>query len=313
MARYLVTGGAGFIGSSLSRSLIADGHEVVIADNLSTGKMENVPDGATFIECDLSESQGMNALPQGRFDALIHLAAQSSGYIGQNNPYADMQANVGSTMLLAPWCLENGTQRFVFTSSMTVYGRQAGEPLDEEVICEPVSHYGASKLASENYLRIFAEEGLSPTSLRLYNVYGPGQNLGNIYQGMVSIYLAYLLKGEELPVTGSFDRYRDFIYIDDVVSAIRKTLELDATPSLAYNVGTGKKATVREIIETLITGLSLPPNHPVKECAGTKSDLFGSVANIDRISEELGWRWQMCLEDGIHQMIEWAKKQPGNG
>lgn len=309
MGRYLITGGAGFIGSSLSRSLLSDGHEVVIADNLSTGKTSNVPRGATLIECDLSAPEGVARLPQERFDAIAHLAAQSSGYIGQKNPYADMQANVGSTMLLAPWCLENGTRRFIYTSSMTVYGRQAAEPLDEEVACTPVSHYGASKLASENYLRIFSDEGLSPTSLRLYNVYGPGQDLGNIYQGMVSIYLAYLMKGEELPVTGAFDRYRDFVYIDDVVSAIRRALDCEATPSLAYNVGTGVKTTVREVIDALIRSLPLPADHPVRECAGTKSDLFGSVAKIDRISEELGWRWETALEGGLRNMVDWAKTQ----
>ncbi|PCI42176.1 MAG: NAD-dependent epimerase [Rhodospirillaceae bacterium] len=309
MARYLVTGGAGFIGSCLSKSLLADNHKVVIADNLSTGKLSNIPKGADFIECDLSKPESMALLPTGRFDAVIHLAAQSSGYIGQKDPHGDMQGNVGSTMLLAPWCLKNETFRFIYTSSMTVYGRKAIAPLDEDETCTPVSYYGASKLASENYLRVFADEGLNPTSLRLYNVYGPGQNLGNIYQGMVSIYLAYLLKGEELPVTGSFDRYRDFVFVEDVVSAIRCALSVESSPSLAYNVGTGVKTSVQEIITALIDALDLPADYPVQEIAGSKSDLFGSVADVSRIAKELNWRCEVKLQDGLQKMVEWAKTQ----
>ncbi|MBF0246645.1 MAG: NAD-dependent epimerase/dehydratase family protein [Alphaproteobacteria bacterium] len=311
MGSYLVTGGAGFIGSHLARSLLADGHEVVVADNLSTGLVSNIPEGAQFVECDLARPDSMGLLPDAAFDGVIHLAAQSSGYIGQKDPYADMQANVGSTMLLGQWCLKKGVKRFLYASSMTVYGRQAAAPLDEEAPCIPISHYGVSKLASENYLRVMAGDGLSPTSLRLYNVYGPGQNLGNIYQGMVSIYLAYLLRGELLPVTGSFARYRDFVYIADVVSAFRAVLDMDTTPSLAYNVGTGIKTTVEGVIVALMRGLQLPSDYPVEEQSGTASDLFGSVADTSRISRELGWRWETGLDDGLAQMIAWAKQQMG--
>lgn len=309
MGRYLITGGAGFIGSHVARSLLSDGHEVVIADNLSTGKIGNVPKDVRFVECDLSEPESMDLLPSGAYEAVIHLAAQSSGFIGQQNPYRDMQANVGSTMLLARWCLENGTSRFIYASSMTVYGPRAEHPLDEDELCQPVAHYGASKLASENYLRVFQQDGLKPTSLRLYNVYGPGQNLGNLYQGMASIYLAYLIKGEELPITGSLDRYRDFVFIDDVVSAIRTTLRHEQTPSMVYNVGTGKKTTVRQIVTVLMRALSLPEDHPIRELPGTTGDLFGAVANIDRITKELDWRCRTSLEEGIGEMVQWAKTQ----
>jgi len=309
MKRFLVTGGAGFIGAHVSRNLISDGYEVVIADNLSTGKIENVPAEAHFVECDLSSPDSIALLPGGSYDAVIHLAAQSSGFLGQKNPYKDMQANVGSTMLLAGWCLENSINRFVYASSMTVYGRKALDPLDELVICEPVSHYGASKLASENYLSIFEQEGLKSTSLRLYNVYGPGQNLGNLYQGMMSIYLAYLINGQELPITGSLDRFRDFVFIDDVVSAIRKSVDVDHTPSPIYNVGSGQKTTVREIVDALMQELSLRADYPVRELPGTESDLFGAVANVNRIKDELKWRTQTDLGDGIKQMVEWARTQ----
>ena len=131
-------------------------------------------------------------------------------------------------VLLSRWCLERSVPRFLFASSMTVYGHGNREPVPENAPCVPISYYGASKLACENYLRLAAQEGLSVTCMRFYNVYGRGQNIGNIYQGMVSIYLAYLLKRVTVPVTGSLDRYRDFVHVDDVVDVLMRALDTAA-------------------------------------------------------------------------------------
>jgi UDP-glucose 4-epimerase len=307
--RFLITGGAGFIGSALARCLLADGHEVVVIDNLSTGKRANVPKGASFVEGDLADAAALKAIPTGHYAAVAHLAAQSSGAIGQADPFADMRVNVGATLLLAQWCRVNDVKRFVYTSSMTVYGNGNREPVGEAATCMPISYYGASKLAAENYLRVAANDGLNATSLRLYNVYGRGQNLGNLYQGMASIYLAYLLKGVTVPVTGRFDRYRDFIHVDDVVAALVVALNRTATPSPVYNIGTGYKTTVREILDLLISASGLPANYPVEEQAGSPSDIFGSVADARRARDELGWTPQVALRDGIADMVAWAKQQ----
>jgi UDP-glucose 4-epimerase len=307
--RVLVTGGAGFIGSALARGLLANGHEVVIIDNLSTGKRANVPAKAAFVEADLADPAALALIPTGRYDAVAHLAAQSSGTIGQADPYADLRVNVGATLLLAHWCRARGVKRFVYTSSMTVYGQGNREPVDESAACAPVGYYGASKLAAENYLRLAAAEGLNVTSFRLYNVYGRGQNLGNLYQGMASIYLAYLLKGVTVPVTGSFDRYRDFVHVDDVVVVLAESLRRPATPSPVYNIGTGRKTTVREILALLVKAMGLPADHPVEEQAGSPSDVFGSVANARRARDELGWSPRIALADGIADMVAWAKTQ----
>jgi UDP-glucose 4-epimerase len=305
--RILVTGGAGFIGSALARRLIAEGDDVVIIDNLSTGKRSNLPPRATFVMADLAEPGTLELIPVGAYDGVVHLAAQSSGAIGQSNPYLDLRTNVGATLLLSRWCLDRAVPRFLYASSMTVYGQGNREPVDETAACRPIGYYGASKLASESYLRLAADEGLGVTSLRLYNVYGRGQNLGNLYQGMASIYLAYLLDGVRVPVTGSFDRYRDFVHIDDAVEALVLALRRRTTPSPAYNIGTGSRTTVRELLRMLIAAVGLPPDHPVDELAGSPSDVFGSVATSRRAKDELGWEPRVPLKEGLRDMVAWAK------
>jgi UDP-glucose 4-epimerase len=307
--RILITGGAGFIGSALARRLIAEGDSVVIVDNLSTGKRANVPPQATFVMADLADPATLQLMPAGSYDGIVHLAAQSSGAIGQSNPYLDMRTNVGATLLLSRWCLERGITRFLYASSMTVYGQGNREPVDEAAACRPIGYYGASKLASETYLRLAADEGLGVTSLRLYNVYGRGQNLGNLYQGMASIYLAYLLDGVRVPVTGSFDRYRDFVHVDDVVDALMLALRRKTTPSPGYNIGTGRKTTVRELLRMLIAAVGLPSDHPVDELAGSPSDVFGSVATSRRAKDELGWEPRVALEQGLPDMVSWAQSE----
>jgi UDP-glucose 4-epimerase len=307
--RVLVTGGAGFIGSALVRRLIAEGDDVVIVDNLSTGKRSNVPPQATLVTADLAEPATLELVPAGTYDAVVHLAAQSSGAIGQSNPYLDLRTNVGATLLLSRWCIARDVPRFLYASSMTVYGQGNREPVDETAACRPIGYYGASKLASESYLRLAADEGLGVTSLRLYNVYGRGQNLGNLYQGMASIYLAYLLDGVRVPVTGSFDRYRDFVHVDDVVAALMLALRRTTTPSPVYNIGTGRRTTVRDLLRMLIAAVGLPAAHPVDELAGSPSDVFGSIATSRRAADELGWTPRIVLEDGLRDMVAWAKSE----
>lgn len=308
MPRYLITGGAGFIGSAIARRLLQAGQQVDIVDNLSTGLRSNVPAAARFIEADLASPATVEQLPREPYAAIFHLAAQSSGAVAQQGPYEDFQVNAGATLLLARWCLERNVRRFLYASSMTVYGDGNRRPVDEAAVCRPIGYYGAAKLTSETYLQVAALQGLNPTVLRLYNVYGPGQNLANLRQGMASIYLAYLLTGGPVPVTGSLDRYRDFVHIDDVVDAFIAAAAIETLPFAVYNVGSGRSTTVRELLRLLVAALGLPDDHPIDEQPGQGGDVFGSVACIDRIRRDLDWQPKVPLAAGLAGMAAWARR-----
>ena len=307
----LVTGGAGFIGSHLARRLLSEGWQVDVVDNLSTGYRENVPPGASFILVDLSRNDLHRELPARRYDAVFHLAAQSSGEISFDDPSYDLRTNCQSTLLLLGWCQEHGTRRFLFTSSMSIYGEQEVQPVPETATPLPKSFYGVGKLASEAYLRTYAPLGIDSTALRLFNVYGPGQNLANMRQGMVSIFLAYILKKQDLIVKGSPDRYRDLVYIDDVIDAYLACLDNPATYGQAYNVATGRKTTVGALLETELQAFGYKPGeYPVKFTTGTPGDTFGIVADIARLTADTGWTPKVELQAGLERMVSWARSLP---
>jgi UDP-glucose 4-epimerase len=222
-------------------------------------------------------------------------------------PYYDLMVNAASTLLLSRWCLEKKIPRFLYASSMAIYGNVETLPVTECTPCFPRSYYGISKLASEHLLRLASVEGLAVTAFRMFSVYGPGQNLGNLKQGMVSIYLAYLLRGVEVPVTGSLERFRDFIYIDDVVDIWLRALELPTTPATTYNIGSGRPTTVRNLLSALIMALDLPSDYPIRERAGSVSDQFGLYADISQVKAHLGWEPRTDLPDGLRAMAQWAR------
>jgi len=209
---------------------------------------------------------------------------------------------------LSRWCLEHHVPRFVYASSMAVYGNVERLPASEETTpCRPRSYYGVSKLTSEHLLQIAAPEGLNHTCLRFFTVYGPGQDLDNLQQGIVSIYLAYLLRSTEVPVTGSLERFRDLVHVDDVVELCATVLARASTPSPVYNVGAGKPVTVRELLRRLVAALGLPDDFPIRELPGSVSDQFGLFADISRARAELGWQPGIDLPGGLRGMAEWAR------
>jgi UDP-glucose 4-epimerase len=306
----LVTGGAGFIGSAVARALLARGDSVVIADNLSTGRRENVPDAATFLALDLGDPASLRHLPT-TIDVVCHLAAQSSGPASADRAYEDMQSNAASTLLLSRWCLQHTIARFVYASSMAVYGQAYTSPVTEDHACLPVSYYGISKLTSEHVLRLAALQGLSVTSLRLFSVYGPGQDLGNLRQGMVSIFLAYMLRHSEVPVTGNLERVRDFTYIDDVVDAWLAMIDRPRTPSAVYNVGTGLGTTVGQLLDALQHRVTR--RVPIVLGKTTVDDQSQLWADIARIRTDVGWSPTTPLEAGLDRMVAWATSLDGSG
>lgn len=307
MSTALVTGGAGFIGSHLARRLLNEGWKVYIVDNLSTGFEDNIPSGSHFILLDLSRDDFVSFLPNEKFDIVFHLAAQSSGEISFDDPVYDLKVNCLSTLLLLDWCYRQCIKRFIYTSSMSIYGDQDIQPVREDALSNPKSFYGVGKLSSESYLNIYSKMGVNITSLRLFNVYGPGQNMKNLRQGMVSIYMAYIMKGEELLVKGSPDRYRDFIYVADVIDAYMQCLKNNRAFGKAYNIATGIKTCIQELVDMELKAFGYDPlQYPVKYSGSTPGDTFGIFADISAIREDIGWEPKTSLPVGLKRMVEWA-------
>lgn len=306
MGRYLVTGAAGFIGSAVTQRLISGGHEVVSIDNLSTGHRENIPDGTVFFEADCQDEQVYARLPRGQYDAIFHIAGQSSGEISFDNPVYDLRTNTESTLHLLKYALAVGCQRFIYASSMSVYGVKPDRPVSEDEFPLPTSFYGVGKLASENYLRLYEKYGIQPTSLRLFNVYGPGQNLENLRQGMVSIYMAQMLRNKSILVKGSETRFRDHVYIEDVVDSFVACLEAPESIGKNINIGTGVRTTVQELIELMISiyGNSVPVE--ISD-TGTPGDLHGITADISLAKDVLGFAPKNPLKTGLKKMLDWAR------
>lgn len=310
----LVTGAAGFIGSKLAEHLIQDGYDVVAVDNLSTGFTNNVPPGSEFVLGDISEDETINNIPDRDYMACCHLAGQSSGEISFEDPGRDLKTNALGTLNMLEWCRKQGVGKFVFASSMSVYGdKPFYVPVAESDDCTPKSFYGISKLTSEHLLRVYRSEfGLNFTTLRLFNVYGPGQNLTNLKQGMVSIYLKYLLDGDRIIVKGSLDRYRDFIYVDDVVRIFSLALQDKNFEEEVLNVGTGVMTTVSSLLEKLCNCFGINEFQRVVDIEeGTPGDQFGIFSSTKHLRELTGHLSVTPLEVGIQRMVDWAREQKG--
>ena len=303
--RYLVTGGAGFIGSAIAKKLINDNNDVWTIDNLTTGFVNNLPNEINFIEGNCQDDKSIKKLMNTKFDAIIHFAGQSSGEISFDDPVYDLRTNCESTLKLIQYGLSTGCNRFIYASSMSVYGDVPDNPISETNPCSPLSFYGVGKLASEHYLRIYQTKGLQPTSLRIFNVYGPGQNLSNLRQGMVSIYLAQMLEDHQIIVKGSSNRFRDFIYIDDVVQLTMLIMSSEISIGKVYNIGTGVKTTVQDVLDKLIKiyGKEIK----VQFTDPTPGDQLGIIADIQLSKEELKISRLTKFDSGLKQMMIWAE------
>ncbi len=304
MKKYLVTGGAGFIGSAVAAKLLNQGNEVIIIDNLSTGFLQNVPVGARFIEGNFEDVNIVKKLNKLTFDAIYHIAGQSSGEISYDNPVLDMQANVQSTLVLLKYALETGCKTFIYASSMSVYGDPKKLPVCELDATNPKSFYAVGKLASEHYLRIYQSFGIKTVALRLFNVYGVGQNLKNMRQGMASIYLAQALQNKKIIVKGSTNRFRDFVYITDVVNSFLSS-EQSNIDSGIYNVCYGSKTRVSEILELITEQLS--NGTQISKLDSTPGDQFGIFGDPTLFEKTFGFKNEISFRDGMIEMINWAK------
>ena len=304
MKTYLVTGAAGFVGSKLSKKLLEKDNIVVTVDNLSTGFESAIPRGVIFYKGNVQDEIVIEKLEKYKFDCIFHIAGQSSGEISYDDPIYDLQTNAQSTLLLLKLAQKTGCKKFIYASTMSVYGDNK-EFVCEEDVTEPKSFYGVGKLASEKYLKICSND-IVTTSLRLFNIYGPGQNMKNMRQGMVSIFLQQALTSNQIEVKGSLKRFRDFIYIDDVVSAFLSAENRKSKEKKIYNIGTGIKHTVSQLIETISSNFE--ENILISQNSNTPGDQFGIYSNSNLAIKELNWKPNVLLKEGMEIMVDHYRK-----
>lgn len=305
MSKVLVTGAAGFIGSAVARKLVEQNDEVYTIDNLSTGKRENIPDKVKYVIGNVYDKEKLAEFGNVAFDIIIHIAGQSSGEVSFENPGYDLSTNTLSTLMLLELALKQGCKKFIYASSMSVYGDAEKELVTEQTPAVPKSFYAVGKLASENYMRIFSSYGIMCTALRFFNVYGIGQNMDNMKQGMASIYLSQALRNGHIFVKEAKDRFRDFVYIDDVVNAVLLSLKRDGEDYEIYNVSNMRPITVEHVIEVIRENLG--GDITVEYGEGTPGDQHGIYGDNKKIMTDLGWMAQTDFETGMEKMIEWAR------
>lgn len=301
MSKVLVTGGAGFLGSHLCAALRDDGHEPVAIDDLSNGRRENLGDGVALHVADLAEREWMSTLSAQRFDSVIHCAAQSSNALSFRDPEGDLRANQVATLRVLEYCRQERIRRLVFTSSMSVYGDPPVIPTSSSEIPRPMTYYAAHKAASEAYIRLCRD--LDWTIFRLYTTYGFGQNLSNLNQGLVKIFLGFVLRGESVQVHGSGDRLRDIVHVSDVVRAIMMALHERRSFGGTYNLGSGHPLRVSQIIDRIIECAGKPRDYPVEYQAADVGDPHRTHADVSAARSDFGWEPTVMPLEGIAMTV----------
>ena len=303
MRRAVVTGGAGFIGSHVVDRLISLDWEVLVIDNLSTGRREFLNPEAKFLERDIRDKTLEKIIIDFNPSVIFHLAAQIDVRKAMQNPEVDADVNILGTINLIKISRNIADVKIIFSSTGgAIYGE--GEFIDENRVPEPISPYGVSKLACEGYLRSLSQNVFRYTNLRYGNVYGPRQNpLGEA--GVVAIFIGNLLNNRKSILYGYGNMVRDYVYVDDVVDA--NILAVEKGDGETLNIGTGKPATVDEIYKILQEYLStyIFPDKKDKR----DGEIYKVYLNSDRAFHSIGWKAKTFLEDGLKKTVEWFEKK----
>ncbi|AMM54438.1 SDR family oxidoreductase [Pyrococcus kukulkanii] len=298
----IVTGGAGFIGSHIAETLAED-NDVVVIDNLYSGKIENVPENVKFINADVRDFEAIADIIR-EADYVFHEAAQISVDESVRDPVFTEEVNVIGTLNVL-MALAEGNGKLIFASSAAVYGDNPNLPLKESETLSPISPYGVTKLAGEHYCRVFYEiYGVPTVVLRYFNVYGPRQS--SAYAGVISIFMRNAIKNEPLTIFGDGKQTRDFIYVKDVVEANLLVAQKKKAEGEIFNVATGKETTVLELALKIIdlsgssSSIVFAPPRP--------GDIRRSVADISKL-KKLGFSPKYTLEEGLKETFEWFKNE----
>jgi len=307
--RVLVTGGAGFIGSHVADRYVADGYEVTVLDNLSSGRRENVPREAAFVEADVRSPEARELLARGGFAVLNHHAAQMDVRVSVQDPVFDADTNVMGLLNLLEGVRAGGVRRVVFASSGgVVYGESDALPHPESAPKLPVSPYGVSKLSSEYYLAAYAMvHGLETVALRYANVYGPRQSPHG-EAGVVAIFGSRLLAGQALTVFGDGEQTRDYVFVGDVANAnlAATRWQVPAVGSLddrAVNVGTATEVSVNTLARSMIAAVGARAE--VHHAPARAGELLRSSVDFGKAEREWGWRPRVPLAEGLKRTYDW--------
>lgn len=302
--KILLTGGAGFIGSWVAEAYIKEGHEVLILDDLSTGRMENIPEGASFIKCDIRDEDAVRgAFADFRPDVVNHHAAQIDVRKSVEDPAYDASVNIIGTIRLLESSVRNGVKKFVFASTGgAIYGEPPTIPADEKTPPMPISPYGTSKYAVEKYLEYYRHlYSLDYVALRYANVYGPRQNPHG-EAGVIAIFCSRILSGQPCIVFGDGSQTRDYVYAGDVAGANLCAL---ASPSGSYNIGTQIETSVNGLITELEAASGI--NFPVRYSDPRPGEVSRISLDVRLAGRVLGWAPSVFLAKGIKNTWEWFK------
>jgi UDP-glucose 4-epimerase len=310
MAKYLVTGAAGFIGRSIAAELLARGEQVCGIDNLSTGKRENLAglEAMDFIEADLTNADACAAACRGA-DIIFHEAAIPSVPRSVVDPISTNNANVSGTMQLLVAARDAKVRRIVYAGSSSAYGDGPSLPKHEAMLPDPISPYAVSKLTGEFYMKSFYRVyGLETVTIRYFNVFGPHQDPSSHYSGVLAIFSLKMLAGEEPTIYGDGEQSRDFTFIQNVVRANLLAAHAPAgeVAGQVFNVATGTRITLNETVKILreLTGY----RGEVKYTPERAGDIRHSLADISLAHKHFGYEVEVDFQEGLRRTVEWYKK-----
>ena len=308
MARWLVTGGAGFIGSHLAHALLERGEWVRIADDLSTGKPANlaVLDGrAEVLTGDLADSAVAREAVAG-IDIVLHQAAIPSVPRSVADPLTSHRANVDATVSVLVAAKDAGVRRVVYAASSSAYGDTPALPKREDMPPNPLSPYALQKLVGEQYLQMFTRlYGLDTVSIRYFNVFGPRQDPSSPYSGVIALFATRLLSGQPPVITGDGEQTRDFTYVDNIVDGVLRAAIAPDVSGRVINVATGRQISINQLAQALqrLLGSDFMPVH----AEARTGDVRDSLADITLARQLLGYEPQVSFEEGLRRTVAWYR------
>ncbi|WP_328351423.1 SDR family oxidoreductase [Mycobacterium sp. NBC_00419] len=307
MAMFLVTGGAGFIGSHLSGALLARGHRVRVVDNLSSGLLENVPAGAEFIEGDLRDPAIAAAVVSG-CEIVLHQAAIPSVPRSIAAPRPSHEANIDGTFNVLIAARDEGVRRVVYAASSSAYGDTAVLPKVEDMPANPRSPYALQKHVGEVYCQFFTQlYGLETVSIRYFNVFGPRQHPSSPYSGVLSLFIKAALAGTAPTIHGDGEQTRDFTYVDNVVDGVIRAVDAPTAAGEVINVAIGGRVSLNQAWSAL--GDIVGPLPAATYGPPRAGDVRDSQADISKAERILGYRPLVAFEDGLRRTVDWARNE----